>query len=99
MECRDMPRKLLSLSAALFAIAWSCGWTHAAAAVEWINCEPYYRDLDLAPHGPGPLELAKVYCQHPQYDQRSPAFISPDGLSIAYLETGSSYTVERKVLH
>ena len=95
-----MPRRLLSLSAALFVVASNFGWIHAATAVEWTNCdERDSRSLDLVPIGPGPLALAKVYCQRVQFDHRSATLVSPDGSSIAYLEVASSYVVERKVLH
>lgn len=92
-----MPRRLLC--AALLATVWTCG-PHTATAVEWTNCDdPYYRSLDLAPAGPGPLELARVYCQLVGYAPKSAASVSPDGRALAYLETGYSYVEERKVLH
>lgn len=76
------------------------GWPQAAGAVEWINCnDPYYRTLDLAPVGAGPLELAKVTCQRVQADFQQIAMVSPDGGSIMYLQGGGDYTAERKVLY
>jgi hypothetical protein len=71
-----MPRRLLYVSMALFATAWNCGWGRAATSVQWINCdEAYFRSLDLAPIGPGPLVLTKVYCQ-----QRSGSNVIPRAL-------------------
>jgi hypothetical protein len=93
-------RRPLLISVALCATAWHLGWPQAARAVEWINCNgPYYRTLDLAPVGPGPLELAKVFCQRVQVNFKQVAMISPDGRSIVYLEGGSDFTAERKTLH
>src|SRR4051812_19476226 len=97
---RAMRRRLLSVSMALFATAWNCGWGRAATPVQWINCDDaYYRSLDLAPIGPGPLELAKVHCQRIPIVGKSAASVSPDGRSIAFLELANSYVEERKVLH
>ena len=93
-------RRQLLISVALCATAWYLGGPQAARAVEWINCNgPYYRALDLAPVGPGPLELARVFCQRVQVNFKQVAMISPDGRSIVYLEGGSDFTVERKTLH
>ena len=92
-----MPRRLLC--AALLATVWTCG-THTATAVEWTNCDdPYYRSLDLAPAGPGPLELARVSLPARRVCPQDAASVSPDGGALAYLETGYSYVEERKVLH
>jgi hypothetical protein len=99
-QYRVMPRKFLSFSMALFATVWNCAWACAATPVQWINCdEAYYRSLDLAPIGPGPLELAKVHCQRIRIFEESAALVSPDGRSIALLEGGATYVAERKVLH
>jgi len=92
-------RRQLLVSVILCATTWYLGWPHAARAVEWINCnDPYYRKLDLAPEGRGPLELAKVFCQRVQIDFKQVAMVSPDGRSVMYLQGGSDYTAERKVL-
>lgn len=93
-----MSRRLLFLSAVLFAAASACGWAHAATDVQRTNCGDY-GSPDLAPIGAGPLELVKVFCQQVRFDFRSATVVSPDGRSIAYLEGGSSYVAERKVLH
>jgi hypothetical protein len=50
----------------------------------------------LAPIGPGPLELAKIFCQRVQVDFKRAALISPDGRSVAYLQGASSFPT---VLH
>jgi hypothetical protein len=92
-------RRLL-VSFILCATIWYLGWPQAARAVEWINCnDPYYRKLDLAPEGRGPLELAKVFCQRVQIDFKQVGMVSPDGRSVMYLQGGSNYAAERKVLH
>ena len=95
-----MPRRLLPFSVVLVAAACSGGLAHAAADVPTINCDGFFnRGPDLAPIGPGPLELAKIYCQRIRPGNNTAASISPDGRSIAYLEGSSSYVAERKVLH
>lgn len=93
-------RRRWPVSVILCAITWYLGWPQAAGAVEWANChDPYYRKLDLAPVGAGPLELAKVFCQRVQTDFKQVATVSPDGRAIMYLQGGGNYTAERKVLH
>src|SRR4051794_597608 len=90
-QYRTMRRQLL-ISMALCATAWCLGWPQAAHAIERINCDdPYYRTLDLAPVGPGPLELAKVFCQRVETNFRAVAMVSPDGRSIVYLQGGPGY--------
>jgi hypothetical protein len=92
-------RVQLLVSVILCATAWYLGWPQAAGAVEWINCnDPYYHTLDLAPEGRGPLELAKVFCQRVQIDFKQVAMVSPDGRSVMYLQGGSDYAAESKVL-
>ena len=94
-----MPRQLL-VSVILCAAAWCLAGLQAASAVEWFNCDdPYYRKLDLAPEGRGPLELAKVFCQLVPFDFKQVAMVSPDGRSVMYLQGGGDYTAERKLLH
>ncbi|MDB5599719.1 MAG: hypothetical protein JWN71_1763 [Xanthobacteraceae bacterium] len=97
-HCREMRRKLL-ISISLCAIAWCLGHPQTARAVEWINCDPHYRAMDLAPVGSGPLELMKVFCQRVRFDFTQVAMVSPDGRFVAYLEGGTDYAVERKILH
>ena len=93
-------RRQVLVSIILCVTACYLGWPQAAGAVEWINCnDPYYRTLDLAPVGAGPLELAKVTCQRVQADFQQIAMVSPDGGSIMYLQGGGDYTAERKVLY
>jgi hypothetical protein len=99
MQYRKMRRQSL-ISIALCATAWCLGWPQAAHAVERINCDdPYYRTLDLAPVGPGPLELAKVFCQRVETNFKEVAMVSPDGRSIVYLQGGTDYSAERKMLY
>ena len=91
-------RSLISI--ALCAAAWYLWWPQPARTVEGENRDDaYYRTLDLAPVGPGPFELAKVFLQHVQFNFKQAAMISPDGRSIVYLEGGSNFAAERKILH
>src|SRR3569833_1675383 len=93
-------RRQWLVSVILCATTWYLGWPQEASAVEWFNCDdPYYRKLDLAPEGRGPLELAKVFCQLVPFDFKQVAMVSPDGRSVMYLQGGGDYTTEHKKLH
>ena len=83
---------MLRILLIVFALVASGRYADGATTMPRINCtNPYARDLDLAPIGSGPLQLAAVYCQIVGFAQfsRSAAVISPDGLSIAYVENKS----------
>ena len=51
------------------------------------------------PTGAGPLELAKLFCQREEINFKEVTMVSPDGRSIMYLQGGTDYSVEGKVLH
>src|SRR5687767_12752774 len=85
---------------ALCVAAMCSGQPSAASAVEWTNCnDPVYRRMPLEPVGAGPLELTKVFCQYISADFKQAVMISPDGRSIVFLQGGSHFSAEHKVLH
>jgi hypothetical protein len=98
LDC-DMRRQLL-VPVLLCATTLYFGWSRAANAVERVNCDnPYDGRLDLVPTGAGPLELAKLFCQRVEINFKEVTMVSPDGRSIMYLQGGTDYSAERKVLH
>lgn len=93
-------RRQLLISVALSLTTLYLGSLQAARAVEWINYnDPYYHTLDLAPVGAGPLELTKVFFQRVEANFKGTAMVSPDGRAVMYLQGGSDYSAERKVLY
>ncbi|WP_315781149.1 MULTISPECIES: hypothetical protein [unclassified Bradyrhizobium] len=94
-----MKKLLVVVSVLLIAVA-CCNRPEPAQAVEWINCDDrWVRALDPTTDGQGPLELAKVFCQRIEYNSQEMAMVSPDGSAVMYLQGGTHYAAERKVLH
>ncbi|NOJ48831.1 hypothetical protein [Bradyrhizobium archetypum] len=84
-QYRTMRRQFL-VSIALCATAWSLGWVQAARAAEAVNSSvPYYR--------------TKGFSQRVALDFREVAIVSPNGNAVVYLEGGTHFAAERKVLH
>ncbi|QOG17726.1 MULTISPECIES: hypothetical protein [Bradyrhizobium] len=93
-----MRRQLIA--SALCAIISYLGSLLTVGAVERINGnDPASQTQDAAPVGPGPLRLAKLFHQRMQIDFRQLSMVSPDGRAIMYLQGGSHFAVERKLLH
>ena len=88
-----VPLVLAVVLTAASAIGDAC----QALDVPRLNCDPFQRDLPLAPLDAGPLQLKTVYCQRPRsfLISRSAPIVSPDAQWVAYLENDEILRIER----
>ncbi len=85
-----------TLLAFVFVLSLIAPVGRASADVPRINCNaPHQRQLELAPHGNGPLSLTSVYCLRLGFMSRprTEPLLSPDAQSIAYYEHTESLQV------
>jgi hypothetical protein len=93
-----MRQSLIPLAlAAVLTVMSAIGHVCQAQDVPRLNCDPFQRDLPLAPLDAGPLRLKTVYCQRPRsfLISRTAPIVSPDAQWVAYLENDEILRIER----